>query len=187
MSKTSKSPVLASSSSSSSSPALEVPSTVELLRFAGPALVIFLAAPLMSIVDTIFVGRVAGSSQLAALNPAVTIVDSTILLFSFLPKATTGLVSRALSPSSSSLALSPSGIGREEAGRVLACSLKVAFASGLLLLLVLTACADGLLARLLSSSSDDGGSLGLLAARYVRIRALSLPCVLVQNVALSGL
>ena len=52
-----------SSSSSSSSDGRskdDVPSTLELLRFAGPALCIFLAAPLMSIVDTIFVGRIAG-------------------------------------------------------------------------------------------------------------------------------
>jgi hypothetical protein len=34
-------------------PAVTVPSTLDLLKFAGPALCVFLAAPLMSIVDTV--------------------------------------------------------------------------------------------------------------------------------------
>jgi hypothetical protein len=67
----------------------------ELLRFAIPALGIYLANPLLSNIDNAFVGRTVGTAGLAALSPATICTDQSLYLFSFLGRATTGIVARA--------------------------------------------------------------------------------------------
>jgi len=67
----------------------------EMLKFAIPALGIFLCNPLLSNIDNAFVGRTVGSIGLAALSPATICTDQMLYLFSFLGRATTGLASRA--------------------------------------------------------------------------------------------
>jgi len=75
----------------------------EMMSFAIPALGIFLTNPLLSNIDNAFVGRTVGSDGLAALSPATLCTDQVLYLFSFLARATTGLVSRAYaSPSGDS-------------------------------------------------------------------------------------
>jgi Na+-driven multidrug efflux pump len=68
-----------------------------MLQFALPALGIFLASPLLSNIDNAFVGRTVGTKGLAALSPATICTDQMLYLFSFLSRATTGIVSRAYS------------------------------------------------------------------------------------------
>ena len=79
---------------SSSKPAAAA-SKREMMAFALPALGIFLVNPLLSNIDNAFVGRTVGSEGLAALSPATLCTDQVLYLFSFLARATTGLVSRA--------------------------------------------------------------------------------------------
>lgn len=67
----------------------------EMLGFAIPALGIFLSNPLLSNIDNAFVGRTVGTAGLAALSPATICTDQMLYLFSFLGRATTGIVSRA--------------------------------------------------------------------------------------------
>ena len=67
----------------------------QMMSFALPALGIFLTNPLLSNIDNAFVGRTVGASGLAALSPATLCTDQALYLFSFLGRATTGLVSRA--------------------------------------------------------------------------------------------
>lgn len=67
----------------------------QMLGFAIPALGIFLCNPLLSNIDNAFVGRMSGTSGLAALSPATICTDQVLYLFSFLSRATTGMVSRA--------------------------------------------------------------------------------------------
>lgn len=67
----------------------------EMLTFAIPALGIYLSSPLLSNIDNGFVGRTVGVKGLAALSPATICTDQVLYLFSFLGRATTGLVSRA--------------------------------------------------------------------------------------------
>lgn len=93
---------LVSASSASSSPSSSIqtqtPRTAskrEMLKFALPALGIYLANPLLSNIDNSFVGKTVGTQGLAALSPATICTDQMIYLFSFLSRATTGLVSRA--------------------------------------------------------------------------------------------
>ena len=88
-SSTNKSNTTNSSSSSSSS------SKRDMLLFALPALGIFLANPLLSNIDNAFVGRTVGTVGLAALSPATICTDQMLYLFSFLSRATTGLVASA--------------------------------------------------------------------------------------------
>jgi Na+-driven multidrug efflux pump len=67
----------------------------KMLQFAIPALGIYLSSPLLSNIDNAFVGKMVGTKGLAALSPATLCIDQMIYLFSFLSRATTGLVSRA--------------------------------------------------------------------------------------------
>lgn len=66
-----------------------------MLGFAIPALGIYLANPLLSNIDNSFVGKTVGTTGLAAMSPATICTDQMLYLFSFLSRATTGLVSSA--------------------------------------------------------------------------------------------
>ncbi len=80
---------------------IDAVSTHEMLSFALPALGIFLSAPLLSNIDNAFVGRTSGTTGLASLSPATICTDQMLYLFSFLSRATTGIVSRAYATSDS--------------------------------------------------------------------------------------
>jgi len=67
----------------------------EMLSFALPALGIFLSSPLLSNIDNAFVGKTVGTAGLAALSPGTICTDQMLYLFSFLSRATTGIVARA--------------------------------------------------------------------------------------------
>jgi Na+-driven multidrug efflux pump len=67
----------------------------KMLGFAIPALGIYLANPLLSNIDNAFVGKTMGTTGLAAMSPATICTDQMLYLFSFLARATTGLVSSA--------------------------------------------------------------------------------------------
>lgn len=100
-------------------------SKTSMLKFALPALAIYLAAPVMSNVDNAVVGRFSGTAELAALSPGTVIGNNAVFLFiSVLSSATTGLVARAWS----------GGSGDDAPGRVkaqLAKTLSVTWAVGL--------------------------------------------------------
>lgn len=70
-------------------------SKTEMLKFAVPALGIYLTNPLLSNIDNAFVGRTVGPTGLASLSPATLCIDQALYLFSFLSRAATGMVSRA--------------------------------------------------------------------------------------------
>ncbi|KAL9178994.1 hypothetical protein ACHAXT_011967 [Thalassiosira profunda] len=67
----------------------------EMLKFAVPALGIYLTNPLLSNIDNAFVGRTVGALGLAALSPATLCIDQILYLFSFLSRAATALAARA--------------------------------------------------------------------------------------------
>ena len=67
----------------------------KMLGFAIPALGIYLTNNLLSNIDNAFVGKTVGTEGLAALSPATICTDQISYFFSFLPRATTSLVSRA--------------------------------------------------------------------------------------------
>lgn len=68
------------SGSASSSAGLEAPSVGTIIRFAFGCVGIWLCGPILSLIDTSAVGLLSGTSQQAALNPAITITDDGALL-----------------------------------------------------------------------------------------------------------
>lgn len=83
----------------SSIPPPSLPTTRQLLKFYVPCLALWISGPLLSLVDTSFVGLSAasegGATQLAALGPATTFIDGSLYLFAFLNVATTNLFASA--------------------------------------------------------------------------------------------
>ena len=78
-----------------------IPSLKDYRKFALPCFGLLLSGPLLSLVDTAFVGLASTNSmELAALGPATTLFDCLTWLLSFLNVATTNLYSSALAKGS---------------------------------------------------------------------------------------
>lgn len=159
---------------SSSSTTSATSSKREMLRFALPALGIYLANPLLSNIDNSFVGKTVGTQGLAALSPATICTDQVLYLFSFLSRATTGLVSRAY------------GSETDEAEKQKAASkaasppLTVALAAGILLSIGYAVGTPALLSLLKVTPSLQGS-----AASYIYWRGAIAWAALAQAVSLS--
>ncbi|TMW91029.1 hypothetical protein EJD97_014898 [Solanum chilense] len=69
--------------------------TVEIIKFSGPAVGLWLCGPLMSLIDTAVVGQ-GSSIELAALGPGTVFCDNTSYIFMFLSIATSNLVATSL-------------------------------------------------------------------------------------------
>jgi MATE family, multidrug efflux pump len=138
----------------------------EIFRYAVPALFALAAEPLYLMVDTAIVGHI-GTPQLAALALAATLLTLATTLCNFLTYGTTAQVARL------------HGAGQEaRAGQLAAQALWLALAIGGILLVACVAFAGPLLGLV-----GGSGHVADLAARYLRISALGLPCALV---ALAG-
>jgi Na+-driven multidrug efflux pump len=146
----------------------------EMLKFALPALGIYLANPLLSNIDNGFVGQTVGTQGLAALSPATICTDQMIYLFSFLSRATTGLVSRAYGSTVDPLEKQKAA---SEAGSA---PLTVALICGIGLSIMYAFCTPTLLA-LLNVTPGLRGS----AASYVYWRGAVAWAALAQGVSLS--
>lgn len=57
-----------------------VPTRLQLLKFAAPLAAVSVTGPILSTIDTSFVGRCAGTVELAALGPACTVTDLIYLI-----------------------------------------------------------------------------------------------------------
>ena len=137
---------------------LRSPYDREILRLAAPALGALAAEPLYVLVDTAIVGHL-GTTQLAALAIAATVLSSAFTIFNFLTYGTTARVARL------------HGAGRdEEAAALGAQALWLAVAIGLVLALLAAALAEPV-ARIMGA---DGQILDQ-AVLYLRIAALGSP------------
>ena len=56
-------------------PTVQAPGTSRIIKFAIPAMGVWLCSPILSMIDTSAVGLLAGTAQQAALNPAVSVTD----------------------------------------------------------------------------------------------------------------
>jgi MATE family, multidrug efflux pump len=138
----------------------------EILQLAVPALGALAAEPLYLLVDTAIVGHL-GTPQLAALALAAAVLGAVVNLSNFLAYGTTAQVARL------------HGAGEvRSAGGIAAQSLWLALGIGAALALSCALLADPLMALV-----GGQGHVADLAARYLRISALGLPCALV---ALAG-
>jgi Na+-driven multidrug efflux pump len=137
---------------------LRSPYDREILRLAAPALGALAAEPLYVLVDTAIVGHL-GTTQLAALAIAATVLSSAFTIFNFLTYGTTARVARL------------HGAGRDEDAAALgAQALWLAVAIGLALALLAAPLAEPV-ARVMGA---DGRILDQ-AVLYLRIAALGSP------------
>jgi len=133
----------------------------DILRLAVPALGALAADPLVSMVDTIFVGRL-GVVPLAALGVNTSIFAMSFIVFNFLAYGSTPMVARAV------------GRGdRTGAGDVVQQALLLAVVVGGVATLMLEALAGPIVALM-----GAGPDLREPALSYLRIRALAGPAVL---------
>jgi MATE family multidrug resistance protein len=137
----------------------------EIARLAIPALGALAADPLVSLVDTAWVGRL-GADALATLGIATTVLISFFFVFNFLAYGATPLIGAAL--------------GREEpqvAARVGGAAAAMASIAGVLSLAAALAFAP-LLVRIMGADA----SIAADTVTYLRIRSLALPAVLLITV-----
>ncbi len=128
---------------------------------ALPALGSLAADPLVSLVDTAFVGRL-GTTELGALGVNTAIFSLSFFIFNFLAYGTTPMIARSLGKND-----------KAQAGRIIMQAFTLATLLGLAALLMLELFAQPILA-LMGASADLQGS----ALSYLRIRALAAPAVL---------
>lgn len=133
----------------------------EIRALALPALGALAADPLVSMVDTAFVGRL-GVLPLAALGINASVFSLAFVIFNFLAYATTPAIARAVGRGAA-----------DEAGRVAVHALTLALLAGTGALVLLQLLADPILALMGAS-----GDLREPARVYLRIRALAGPAVL---------
>jgi MATE family multidrug resistance protein len=133
----------------------------ELFAFALPALGGLAIDPLVSLVDTAFIGRL-GAAFLAALGINTSLFSLAFFGFNFLANATTPMISTALG-----------NHDRDQAGKVAVQALVLAWCLGVVITGLLISLATPLL-KLMGASE----SLLPLAAQYLQIRALAAPALL---------
>lgn len=146
----------------------------QMMSFAIPALGIYLSNPLLSNIDNAFVGRTVGTAGLAALSPATICTDQMLYLFSFLSRATTGLVSRAY-------AATDDGQGdREAACDAASAPLTISLLCGLVLTIVYALWTPRMLVAF-----NVNPALRASAASYIYWRGAVAWAALAQSVSLS--
>lgn len=159
-----------------------IPTLKQYRDFALPCLALWVAGPLLSLVDTTFIGLSgpAGQSaqQLAALGPATTFFDGAQYLFAFLNVATTNLYSSARAQA---------GEDSAKAESVVRTAARVSFKCGLGIMLFLMAFGRPLLKLYIGEQASATPGLLDAATDYVTIRALSLPTSLLLGVLQAAL
>ena len=129
---------------------------------ALPALGALAADPLVSMVDTAFVGRL-GVVPLAALGVNASVFSLAFVVFNFLAYGTTPMVARALAQGD-----------RRAAGKLAVEALTLACATGVVATALLLALAEPVLALMGATGELRDPALG-----YLRIRAFAGPAVLI--------
>jgi len=156
----------------------EVPNLRKIFKFAVPAIGVWLCSPLLSLIDTSSVGLLSGTTQQAALNPAVAVTDYGALLVAFMYTATTNLVA---------------GTRANEAHLedkvntkiMLMKSLQLSAYVGLGLGSALIGLGPVLLRSIIGNDAINPAVFSA-ALRYVRVRALGMPAAVVIGSAQSA-
>lgn len=146
---------------------LEPPSVSKILKFAIPAIGVWLCGPLLSLIDTSAVGLFSGTVQQAALNPAVAVTDYAALLIAFMYTGTTNLVAAAQESDRTTA-------DKPITTKTLIGAMQLSTYVGIGLGAFLFAFARPLLRAIIG---NDGISPAVFSAamKYVRIRALGMP------------
>ncbi|KAL4419186.1 hypothetical protein ABPG77_007776 [Micractinium sp. CCAP 211/92] len=139
-----------------------------IFALALPAVLALAADPLLSMVDTIFVGQV-GADALAALGVNSALFTFSFVVFNFLATATTPMVAAALAVGDS-----------DRAGKVTLQALGLAIVLGGILTVALVTGSDGALA--LMGAGPETGRVHELATEFLVIRAAAAPAALLMTV-----
>ncbi|CAA0827675.1 MATE efflux family protein 4- chloroplastic [Striga hermonthica] len=144
---------------------------VEIVKFSGPAVGLWICGPLMSLIDTVVVGQ-GSSIELAALGPGTVLCDYTSAMFTFLSIATSNLVA--------------TGLARQDKNEVqhqISIMLFVGLTCGILMLLFTKLYGRWALTVFTGAKNAD---IITAANKYVQIRGLVWPAWLVGWVAQSA-
>jgi Na+-driven multidrug efflux pump len=146
---------------------IEAPTTQSILRFAIPAIGIWICSPLLSMIDTSTVGLICGTAQQAALNPAVAVSDYSARIMSFLYTGTTNVVAVAQE--------TDRGVQHQpETKKALLGALRLSLRVGLGLCIFLLILSTPMLKSLVGNASLNPEVLRA-AQKYAYIRALGMP------------
>jgi len=138
-----------------------------IVKFAVPAMGVWLCSPVLSLIDTSAVGLFCGTIQQAALSPAVAITDYSALLLAFMFTATTNLIAGESTEGAES-----------NASKILVSALQMSLFVGAIAGSLLLASSRPLLTMLIGNDAIDP-RVFTAALKYVRIRALGLPAAVV--------
>mmetsp|Transcript_29388 Transcript_29388/g.113801 ORF Transcript_29388/g.113801 Transcript_29388/m.113801 type:complete len:522 (-) Transcript_29388:340-1905(-) len=144
----------------------------KILGIALPALFTLMVEPMLSAVDTGFIGRL-GVSELAGVGIAVALIRSSFALFNFLAASTTPTVAAASD--------------REECSKIIVENMYVSLMLGLLVTILLLTLSPGACSALAGKSSADIVPIAVLYARWRAIAAPALFGGFVLSGALRGL
>jgi len=158
-----------------------VPSINDIMKFAIPAIGVYLCSPLLSMIDTGTVGLFCGTLQQAALNPAVTVTDYSARTMTFLYTATTNIIATKQNLKSKS-SISDKGDTKATSNTsrnqsiqdLLLDSLKLSFLVGAGLATLLLSVTKSILVPLVGNDDIDIEVIHA-AWRYVAIRAIGMP------------
>ncbi|KAL7579324.1 hypothetical protein ACA910_014002 [Epithemia clementina (nom. ined.)] len=177
----------------------DMPTIAQYFKFALPCLGLWIAGPLLSLVDTSFVGLSGASDmsakRLAALGPATTFMDGATYLFAFLNVATTNLYSSARASSTN---LMPRKVSSDQGGEqgpvnlaaesVVRTAARVSLQCGFgIMIFLLVLCKPLLRLYIGSEAVKTTPELLQSATYYVQIRALHMPTSLLLGVLQAAL
>ncbi|KAL7156563.1 hypothetical protein ABFS83_02G018300 [Erythranthe nasuta] len=144
---------------------------VEIAKFSGPAVGLWICGPLMSLIDTAVIGQ-GSSVELAALGPGTVFCDYTSYVFMFLSIATSNLVATSLARQD-----------KNEVQHQISILLFIGLAGGFLMLFFTRLYGPWALAGFMGANRAD---VTTAANTYVQIRGLAWPAVLIGWVAQSA-
>lgn len=161
-----------SNTTTSATPVVPTLAPMTVLRFVAPTLALWIAPPVMSLIDTSVVGRFCGANDLAALSPGCTLIDSSSYLFMFIATAATNMVASSRAAAD--------GNDSETCERIVSEALFLALVSGIFL-----ACMVFLAGQpMLSAIAGKESSMVVPAAlQYSTVRAFGQPAVIMASVA----
>eukprot|EP00592_Proboscia_alata_P028671 CAMPEP_0194445334 /NCGR_PEP_ID=MMETSP0176-20130528/127799_1 /TAXON_ID=216777 /ORGANISM="Proboscia alata, Strain PI-D3" /LENGTH=738 /DNA_ID=CAMNT_0039271875 /DNA_START=9 /DNA_END=2225 /DNA_ORIENTATION=+ len=172
------------------SPPPPLPTLPDILKFALPCLALWIAQPLLSLVDTAAIGLSAkagqGATQLGALGPATTFIDGSAYLFAFLNVATTNLYANAIAVGKQNGGKDGGGDSKPGEG-VVRTAARISLLCGIGMMALLLKYGRALLSIYLGPTAASNPAILEPAVRYVQIRSLSLPVYLLGNVLQASL
>lgn len=143
----------------------------EIVMFSGPATGLWICAPLMSLIDTAVIGQ-GSSVELAALGPGTVLCDNLSYVFMFLSIATSNMVATSLAAKD-----------RNEVQHQISILLFVGLTAGVGMLLFTRFFGSW---ALTAFAGPKNAHIVPAASKYVQIRGLAWPAVLIGWVAQSA-